>query len=80
MTIGVLKEPSPETRVSLLPEHIATLKKWNVTVAIEAGAGEQAAASDEAYTAAGATVQSRQEVFNNSDIIQHIFKLCGELL
>ena len=38
MTIGVLKEPSPETRVSLLPEHIATLKKWNVDVLAETGA------------------------------------------
>ena len=26
MTIGVLKESSPETRVSILPEHIATFK------------------------------------------------------
>ena len=35
MTIGVLKESLPETRVSLLPEHIATLKKWNVDVCVE---------------------------------------------
>ncbi len=35
MIIGVLKEPLPETRVSILPEHIALLKKLNVDVLIE---------------------------------------------
>jgi hypothetical protein len=30
MIIGVLKEPSPETRVSLLPEHVTILQKWKV--------------------------------------------------
>ena len=35
MIIGVLKELSPETRVSILPEHVVMLKKWNVTVLVE---------------------------------------------
>jgi NAD(P) transhydrogenase subunit alpha len=39
MTIGVLKEPSPETRVSILPEHVVILKKWNVNIIIENSAG-----------------------------------------
>lgn len=69
MTIGVLKEPSPETRVSLLPEHLATLKKWNTDVIVETGAGNTAFASDEAYTAAGATIKGRQEVLAGSDIL-----------
>ena len=46
MTIGVLKESLPETRVSLLPEHIATLKKWNVDVCVESQAGMDAFAAD----------------------------------
>lgn len=72
MRIGVLKEPPAETRVSLLPEHIAALKKWNVDVCIERGAGEQAFAADGKYTEAGATVCSRQEVLQSSDIVLSI--------
>jgi NAD(P) transhydrogenase subunit alpha len=69
MIIGVLKEPQPETRVSLLPEHIATLKKWNVDVCIEANAGRLAFADDEAYSKAGARVMSREEVLKNATIV-----------
>ena len=69
MTIGVLKEPSHETRVSLLPEHISTLKKWKVDVVIEANAGATAFANDDKYVEAGATVASRSEVISKSDVI-----------
>jgi len=72
MTIGVLKEPSPETRVSLLPEHLATLKKWNVNVCVESNAGATAFANDDKYIEAGATVKSRAEVLQTSDIILSI--------
>ncbi len=72
MIIGVLKEPSPETRVSLLPEHITILKKWNVDVCIENNAGITAFATDEKYTDAGATIKSRNEVLESSDIILSI--------
>jgi|SRR5690348_10771638 NAD(P) transhydrogenase subunit alpha len=69
MTIGVLRESPPETRVSLLPEHIAALKKMNVDVAIESHAGETAFATDEKYGDAGASVISKQEVINKADVI-----------
>ncbi len=72
MIIGVLKEPSPETRVSLLPEHIAILKKWNVDICVENNAGVTAFANDEKYTDAGATVKSRNEVLQSSEIILSI--------
>ena len=72
MTIGVLKEQSGETRVSLLPEHIATLKKWNVDVCIETNAGVNAFANDDKYVAAGALIKSRGEVLQNADIILSI--------
>ena len=49
MIIGVLKEPTPETRVSLLPEHVAFLRKLKVEVHIETGAGLMAFATDEKY-------------------------------
>jgi len=67
MIIGVLKEPSPETRVSLLPEHITILKKWNVDVLVESNAGTTAFANDEKYTEAGASIKSRNEVLQSSD-------------
>ena len=69
MTIGVLKEPQSETRVSLLPEHIVILKKLNVEVLIEINAGQKAFASDDKYTEVGGVVVSREEIFSKSDII-----------
>ncbi|MEO8821516.1 MAG: Re/Si-specific NAD(P)(+) transhydrogenase subunit alpha [Ginsengibacter sp.] len=72
MIIGVLKEPSPETKVSILPEHIAILKKLNVDIFIEKSVGEKAFASDEKYVEAGASVGSRNEIISKSDIILSI--------
>ena len=72
MIIGVLKEPSPETRVSLLPEHIAVLIKWNCNVQVESGAGEKAFANDDKYKEAGASITSRSEIIKNADIILSI--------
>jgi NAD(P) transhydrogenase subunit alpha len=69
MIIGVLKEPTPETRVSLLPEHLTLLTKWKVETYIESTAGVTAFANDDKYKEAGATVTSRAEVLKNSDII-----------
>ncbi|MEJ7627203.1 MAG: Re/Si-specific NAD(P)(+) transhydrogenase subunit alpha [Ferruginibacter sp.] len=72
MIIGLLKEPASETRVSLLPEHIVLLKKWNVSVLVEMGAGEKAFANDEKYTEAGAAITSRNEVLTKSALILSI--------
>ena len=69
MIIGILAEKTPETRVSLLPEHISLLQKMKAQVWVEAGAGLNAFATDEAYTTAGATVSSRKEVLQNADVI-----------
>jgi NAD(P) transhydrogenase subunit alpha len=69
MTIGVLKEPLAETRVSLLPEHIGILKKLNVDVLVENNAGEKAFASNEKYVEAGATIATREEVIAKSVIV-----------
>jgi NAD(P) transhydrogenase subunit alpha len=76
MTIGVLKEPLPETRVSLLPQHIAILKKINTEVLIEKNAGEKAFASDEKYAEAGGVVLSREDVITRSEIILSIHLPC----
>ncbi len=69
MTIGVLKEPLPETRVSLLPEHVGILKKLNVDVFIENNAGEKAFASNEKYAEAGAVIDSREKIIEKSEIL-----------
>ena len=75
MTIGVLKEPTPETRVSILPEHVVILKKWNVNIIVERGAGITAFATDDKYIDAGAAIVSRDEVLRTSDIILTINEL-----
>ena len=72
MIIAVLKEPAFEKRVSLLPEHIATLLKWGTQVMIESGAGEKASANDEKYEEAGATIHSREEILQKATIVLSI--------
>ncbi len=72
MTIGVLKEPIPETRVSILPEHLAILKKLNTKVLLENNAGKNAFASDKKYIEAGAGIVSKDEVLQSSEIILSI--------
>lgn len=72
MTIGVLKEPSFETRVSLLPEAVATLTKKGITVLVENGAGEKAFSSDDEYIKAGAALKPSTELISQSDIILSI--------
>ena len=55
--IAVLKETADgERRVALLPDGVARLVKAGASVVVERGAGVSAAASDEAYTQAGATI------------------------
>jgi NAD(P) transhydrogenase subunit alpha len=72
MTIGVLKEPAHETRVSLLAEAVATLTKKNITVLIENGAGEKAFNNNTEYEKAGAQIKERNEVLQSADIILSI--------
>jgi NAD(P) transhydrogenase subunit alpha len=72
MTIGVLKEPAHESRVSLLPEAVNALVKKNISVVVEAGAGTTAFASDDDYTKAGAQIKSRNDVMQASDILLSI--------
>jgi NAD(P) transhydrogenase subunit alpha len=69
MTIGLLKEPTHETRVSLLAEAVATLTKKGITVLVESGAGDNAFCSNADFETAGAQIKSRSEVLTSSDII-----------
>lgn len=69
MTIGILHEPTPETRVSLMPEHIPALRKKGIDVLVQEEAGKRAFVSDDAYKAAGAVINNRHQILNQADII-----------
>ena len=75
MTIGLLKEPFHETRVSLLAEAVATLTRKGITVLVEEGAGEKAFSYDEDYAAAGAALHGRSHVLFSADILLSIHPL-----
>ena len=69
MIIGILKEPEGEQRVAMLPEGVSNLIKLNVHIQIETGAGVNARARDKAYSEAGATVSSREQVIQAADVL-----------
>ncbi|MCU0382154.1 MAG: NAD(P) transhydrogenase subunit alpha [Chitinophagaceae bacterium] len=72
MIIGVLKEPVPETRVSLVAETAAAMVKKGWEVWVERGAGELAWQSDESYQQSGALIKSRSEILEGAQIILSI--------
>jgi NAD(P) transhydrogenase subunit alpha len=69
MVIGVLKEPSFETRVSLLPDAAAALVKKGIKIFVEDGAGEKASSYNDDYTKAGAEIKSAQDIVQSADVI-----------
>ncbi|MFX1672568.1 Re/Si-specific NAD(P)(+) transhydrogenase subunit alpha [Paraburkholderia sp. A2WS-5] len=71
MTIAVPREIfENERRVAATPESVAQLIKLGYEIEIEAGAGELASYSDEAYRAAGAcVVDNPLELWSNADIV-----------
>jgi NAD(P) transhydrogenase subunit alpha len=69
ITIGVLKEPSFESRVSLLAAEVAALVKAGRTVWVEEGAGIKSFCMDAEYTAAGGVMKSRAEILGSADIL-----------
>ncbi|MGH9735739.1 MAG: Re/Si-specific NAD(P)(+) transhydrogenase subunit alpha [Candidatus Acidiferrales bacterium] len=74
MIVGVPREIYPgERRVALVPSAVANLKKANLDVAIEQGAGVEAGYRDAEYAAKGAQVlPSRADVFRAADIIVQV--------
>jgi NAD(P) transhydrogenase subunit alpha len=72
MIVGVLKEPFPENRVSLLPEAVAALTKKGHSVIVESGAGTQASAADADYEKAGAKISSAEELIQQSEVLLSI--------
>ncbi len=69
MVIGVLKEQSSESRVSLVPEVVSALVKMNVAVWVEHNAGETAFFNNQSYIDAGALIKDGQEIRANADVV-----------
>lgn len=71
MKIAVVKEaPLEERRVSLIPDAVSRLVKQQLSIIVEAGAGERAYFSDEDYRAAGAEISDDGErLWQEADII-----------
>ena len=62
-----------ERRVALVPEVVKALTKSGAQISVESGAGLVAGYTDDAYTAAGATIGSdRAQLFGNAQIVLKI--------
>lgn len=72
MTIGILKEPDFENRVSLLPEAAKALINLKVDILIEKDAGTGAYADNSDYEKAGAKISDKKAVIENSDVLLSI--------
>jgi NAD(P) transhydrogenase subunit alpha len=80
MTIAVLKEISPETRVALTPETVHKLTQISVNILIEQGAGESANFPDSDYLQAGGIIVTRKEILEKADCILTLSPLKPEEL
>ena len=76
MNVVVPKEVHPgETRVALIPEHIARLVKMGAHITVETGIGQTLNISDEDYAEAGASLEAdRSNLFRAADVVLRIRK------
>jgi NAD(P) transhydrogenase subunit alpha len=74
MIIAVPKETFPgERRVAIVPAAVNAPIKAGASVHVEAGAGEQAGFSDDAYRAAGGEiVGDRRKLFQSADVVLQV--------
>jgi NAD(P) transhydrogenase subunit alpha len=74
MLVGIPAETCPgEKRVALAPDGAKALAKAGLEILVQAGAGEAAGFSDQAYEQAGAGLAaSRPEVFEKADVILQV--------
>ena len=73
VTIGVPRETFPgERRVALIPRACEALAKLGAGVLVEEAAGVEAGFPNDHYTARGAAVTSRADIFEKSDIILQV--------
>jgi NAD(P) transhydrogenase subunit alpha len=70
MRAGVVAESAPgERRVALTPEAAGRLVSAGIDVVVESGAGAGAWFADDDYSAAGARVADRAELFASADVV-----------
>ncbi len=70
MIVGVPKElKARENRVALTPDTVKDLVKKGFTVHVEKEAGMRSFITDEAYQFAGAVIQSKEEIYYQSDVV-----------
>lgn len=76
MNIAVPKEiHAAETRVALIPEHVARLAKKGAQISVESGIGQALNISDDDYQRAGASVVAdRKKLFQMADMVLRIRK------
>ncbi len=76
MNIAVPKEVHPgETRVALIPEHIAKLTEMGAHMTVETGIGQKLNFSDEDYVKAGAALEAdRSSLLQTADMVLRIRK------
>ncbi|WP_353826956.1 Re/Si-specific NAD(P)(+) transhydrogenase subunit alpha [Agromyces sp. SYSU T0242] len=68
--IGVVTEPGSETRVAATPATVKQLIGIGYDVVVEAGAGARSSFPDDAYSAAGASIVSRDEAFASGIVLK----------
>lgn len=72
MTIGILKEPHGDNRVSFLPEQAEVFIKRNIRLIAETGCGVNAFTTDLAFQEKGVTIADRSTVLKESDVVLSI--------
>ena len=70
ITLGVVGETAGnERRVALTPDGVTRLVAAGMAVVVESGAGQAAWYPDATYTAAGARVVNRDEIYAQADVL-----------
>ncbi len=70
LQIGCVAETEPgENRVALTPDAVGRLQAAGLDVLVETGAGRPAWYADAAYTAAGARVLGKEDLYQHADVV-----------
>ena len=79
-TVGIVSESLPgERRVAMTPGALSVLKKTNVELLMESGAGVPAGMPDAEYAEKGVRIASRRDVFAASEVILQVRSLGANL-
>jgi len=79
-TVGIVSESLPgERRVAMTPGALSVLKKTNVELLMESGAGVAAGMPDAEYIEKGVRLAGREEVFASSAVILQVRSLGANL-